>query len=211
MTFVVRIVATLFFVGLNGFFVAAEFAFVKVRATRLATLAAEGSGSARVAKKISQRLDHYLSACQLGITLASLILGWLAEPAIAELLLAGVAALGGSLSPDDPIVHGAALVIALTVITGLHMIFGEQAPKMFALQRSETTALFVSYPLRAYEILFRPFIWTVNELSNRVFRLLGLATDEYGDNIHDVSELTNIVNVRSPRRADFHASVPARP
>ena len=65
MTFVVRIVATLFFVGLNGFFVAAEFAFVKVRATRLATLAAEGSGSARVAEKISQRLDHYLSACQL--------------------------------------------------------------------------------------------------------------------------------------------------
>ncbi len=93
-------------------------------------------------------MNRYLSACQLGITLASLILGWLAEPAIAELLLAGVAAWGGSLSPDDPIVHGVALVIALSIITGLHMIFGEQAPKIWAIQRAEATALFTAFPLR---------------------------------------------------------------
>ena len=174
LTFAVRIAATVFFVGVNGFFVAAEFALVKVRTSRLEAVSAEGHGAARVARHIYSQLDRYLSACQLGITLASLILGWLAEPAVAELLLAGVEAWGGELSRDDPIVHGVALVIALTVITGLHMIFGEQAPKIYAIRRPEPTMLFAAYPLRVFETLFRPFIWVANELSNRLLRLLGL-------------------------------------
>ncbi len=94
LTFAVRIAATVFFVAVNGFFVAAEFALVKVRSSRLDALSAEGHGAAHVARHIYSQLDRYLSACQLGITLASLILGWLAEPAVAELLLAGVEALG---------------------------------------------------------------------------------------------------------------------
>ena len=89
MTFAVRLGATLFFVLLNGFFVAAEFAFVKVRGSRIEALANAGSGRARMAQKILDRLDLYLSSCQFGITVSSLILGWLAEPAIAELLMAG--------------------------------------------------------------------------------------------------------------------------
>jgi CBS domain containing-hemolysin-like protein len=194
MTFAIRIAATIFIVGVNGFFVAAEFALVKVRSSRLETLAAEGRSSARIAQHMHGRLDRYLSACQLGITLASLILGWLAEPAVAELLLAGVESFGGELSRDDPIVHGVALVIALTIVTGLHMIFGEQAPKIYAIQRPEPASLFVAYPLRVFEKLFRPFIWVINELSNRLLRSIGLGGEELGENIHDVTELKHIVS-----------------
>ena len=194
LTFALRIAVTVFFVGVNGFFVAAEFALVKVRTSRLEALSAEGHSAARVARHIYNQLDRYLSACQLGITLASLILGWLAEPAVAELLLAGVEAWGGELSRDDPIVHGVALVIALTVITGLHMIFGEQAPKIYAIRRPEPTMLFAAYPLRVFETLFRPFIWVVNELSNRLLRLLGLGGEDLGENIHNVTELKHIVS-----------------
>jgi CBS domain containing-hemolysin-like protein len=193
LTFVLRIAATILFVGVNGFFVAAEFALIKVRTSRLEAFSAVEGHRVDVARHIHSQLNRYLSACQLGITLASLILGWLAEPAVAELLLAGVEAWGGELSRDDPIVHGVALVIALAVITGLLMILGEQAPKKYALQRPEPTMLFVAYPLRVFETLLRPFISVINELSNRLLRLVGLAEEYSGENIHNVTELKQIV------------------
>ncbi len=170
-----RLGLTLFFVFLNGFFVAAEFALVKVRRSRIATLATAGSTPARVAEHILDHLDRYLSACQLGITLASLILGALGEPAVAALIFASADALGLQLDTDSPVVHGVALLIAFTIITVLHMTIGEQAPKMWALQRSERMTLQTSIPLRAFAMVFRPFIWVVNEISNWLLRSGGLS------------------------------------
>ncbi len=193
-TYVLRLGVTVLFVALNGFFVAAEFALVKVRATRIEALAEEGHRSAMVVRHILGYLDSYLSACQLGITLSSLILGWLAEPAIAELLLAGVRSAGVELSETSPVVHGVALFIALTIVTGLHMVFGEQAPKIWAIHRAESTALFSAYPLRIFAALFRPLIWVINGASNRILRLLGLAPEHFNaEDVRDVSELRNIV------------------
>jgi CBS domain containing-hemolysin-like protein len=148
-TIAVRLGATLFFVLLNGFFVAAEFALVKVRETRLQWLADRGNSRARVALHMLGKLDLYLSACQFGITVSSLILGWLAEPAVARLLVALATALGWPVA-ESAALHAVALVVALTVITTLHMTLGEQAPKIWAIQRSEVTALQTAYPLRVF-------------------------------------------------------------
>ena len=133
------LVATAAFVLLNGFFVAAEFALVKVRAARIEPLAAEGNLRAKTVSAMLRHLDHYLSACQLGITLASLILGWLAEPAVASILIKAAAAAGWD-AASSAWVHPVALVLALAVITLLHMTVGEQAPKMWAIYRAEGTA-----------------------------------------------------------------------
>ena len=144
---IIRLLVTALFVGINGFFVAAEFALVKTRASRLDQMARDGSASAKLTKDILKRLDLYLSACQLGITIASLILGWLAEPAVAELIIAGARALGWEqLSPT--LVHTVALAIALTVVTLLHMVLGEQAPKIWAIQSAASeAAVKMIYPL----------------------------------------------------------------
>ena len=150
--------ATLLFVLLNGFFVAAEFALVKVRSARINALAEEGNGSAGVVREMLRRMDLYLSSCQLGITVASLILGWLAEPAIARLLLAGAAALGWEVG--QPLLHGVSLGVALAIVTTLHMTLGEQAPKIFAVHRPEATALRCAYPLRFFTLALRPLsVW----------------------------------------------------
>jgi CBS domain containing-hemolysin-like protein len=169
-----RLGATLFFVLLNGFFVAAEFALVKVRRSRIATLASAGSRPAKTADHILNHLDLYLSACQLGITLASLILGALGEPAVARLIFAGGTAMGFQLDPHDPVLHWVSLLIAFAVITILHMTVGEQAPKMWALQRAERMTLQTSIPLRMFALTFRPFIWVVNAISNWMLRSGGL-------------------------------------
>ena len=112
-----RLGATLFFVLLNGFFVAAEFALVKVRRSRIATLASAGSRPAKTAEHMLNNLYRYLSACQLGITLASLILGALGEPAVSRLIFAAGTALGLQLDPHDPLLHWTSLILAFTVIT----------------------------------------------------------------------------------------------
>jgi magnesium and cobalt exporter, CNNM family len=192
-TFAWRLGATFFFVALNAFFVAAEFALVKVRTTRLRTLAERGSRPARAAQHIVEHLDRYLSACQLGVTLASLILGWLAEPAIADLLIAGVTTAGGNLSPTDPLLHGVALAIALTIITALHMTIGEQAPKIWAINRPDVTALAIAYPLQAFATVFRPFIWAVNEMSNALLRVAGIAPERLQEISHNLEEIRGIL------------------
>jgi CBS domain containing-hemolysin-like protein len=189
-----RLAATLFIVLVNAFFVAAEFALVKVRRTQIQARAEAGSSRARTAQHLVDHLDRYLSACQLGITAASLVLGWLAEPWVAELLLAGVGALGVRLDPGDPWLHAAALALALGLITTLHMTLGEQAPKIFAIHRAEQTALRVAQPLRLFAEAFRPLIFVINALSNGVLRLLGLSLEEIGDSAaHSAEELKRIL------------------
>lgn len=192
MTFVLRIAATLFFVLVNSFFVAAEFALVKVQVTQLRERS-KRSRRARVAYHIRSHLDKYLSACQLGITLASLILGWLAEPAVAELLLWGAASAGLALDPGNVWVHAIALALALSVVTFLHMVLGEQAPKIWAINRSESVALQVARPLQLFAAAFRPFIWVINGSSNGLLRIVGMSPDELGDSSHNVEELRNIL------------------
>jgi len=169
-----RIAATLFFVALNGFFVAAEFGLVKVRHATVHSAAREGKPAAKVAQRILARLDHYLSACQLGITMASLALGWLGEPAVVALLLAGAHGAGLALDPDSALLHGVAFALAFFVITMLHMTLGEQAPKIWALQRPETSTMRSSVLLFAFDRVFSPVIALVNMTSNRIVRLVGL-------------------------------------
>ena len=190
LTFGLRLATTLFFVAANGFFVAAEFALVKVRAAELAD---SNDRRAALARHIHGHLNLYLSACQLGITLASLILGWLAEPAIAELLLAGMEWIGWEHPADSALLHGIALAIALTVITILHMTIGEQAPKIWAIQRSYNTTLSVVRPLSWFTALFRPFIWLINEVSNWMLRSAGLPADEHGEVVASIDEIRAIL------------------
>ena len=187
-----RLAVTLLFVLLNGFFVAAEFALVKVRSARIEALAAEGRSAAVAVRGILSRLDLYLSACQLGITLASLVLGWLAEPAVATLLLAGAHGLGLPID-DSPWVHGVALALALTIVTILHMTIGEQAPKIWAIQRPEETALRTSRPLQLFTLVFRPLIALVNAISNALLRLAGARPHGELDGIYDVEELRTVI------------------
>jgi CBS domain containing-hemolysin-like protein len=191
-TFALRLAATLFFVAANGFFVAAEFALVKVQTEQLREHS-QRSQRARVAYHIRSHLSLYLSACQLGITLASLILGWLAEPAVAELLLWAAAAAGLELDAGNVWVHATALALALSVVTFLHMTLGEQAPKIWAINRSELVVLQVARPLQLFATAFRPFIWLINESSNGLLRMAGMSPDELGESSHNVEELLAIL------------------
>jgi len=184
--------ATFVFVLLNGFFVAAEFALVKVRSGRIESLAAGGNLRAKVVSRMLLHLDLYLSACQLGITLASLILGWLAEPAVASLLIKAAAAVGWDVA-TNAWVHPVALILALAVITLLHMTVGEQAPKMWAIHRAEGTALNVAYPLKVFAAVLKPLIWVINVISNWLARIAGLSTEDSHQNAYDIQELRSIL------------------
>jgi magnesium and cobalt exporter, CNNM family len=136
----------------NGFFVATEFAIVAVRKSRLDQLEAEGNTSARAAKAVVGHLDTYIAACQLGITMASLALGWIGEPALAHLVEPPLELLVGSFASTAS--HGVAVGASFALITALHIVIGELAPKGLALQRSEATALAVARPMQLFERVF---------------------------------------------------------
>jgi len=181
---------TLLLVFLNGFFVAAEFAIVKVRESQLELEAQAGNNAAILAKKIVHNIDGYLAATQLGITLASLGLGWVGEPVVSKILISAMHAVGLQLSPK--LAHDIALPFAFAVITILHIVFGELAPKSIAIQRSENTTLFVAYPLRFFYLIFRPFIWLLNGIANAVLRFLGVKII-HGAEVHSSDELRYLV------------------
>jgi magnesium and cobalt exporter, CNNM family len=165
----VKLLAVLALVALNGFFVAAEFALVKVRGTQLDTLIEEGNRRARLAKNITSNLDAYLSACQLGITLASLGLGWIGEPVIGHLLQPLLFKLGVH---SESIIRGVSIAVAFSIITTLHITLGEQAPKILAIQKAVPSTLFVSGPLRLFYAIFKPAIAFLNVASNWLLRIL---------------------------------------
>ncbi len=143
---------------INGYFVACEFSLVSVRKTRIDQLVAEGNARARVVRKALDNTDDFIAATQLGITMASLLLGRIGEPALAHLLEPPLRTLGLSETGSAWGVHGVAFGIAFTIITVLHIVLGELAPKTIALQASESTALWVTGPLRIFLFVFRPFI-----------------------------------------------------
>ena len=167
----------------NAFFVASEFAIVKVRRTQLEALA-KTSGRARTALKIAQNLDAYLSANQLGVTLASLALGWVGERAFADLI---ELALGKLLSAAA--VHTLASVLAFILITFLHTVLGELAPKSLAIQKPEWTALWSARPLHLFYILFYPLIWVLNTSARLVLRMFGLRAATESAEAHSAAEL----------------------
>lgn len=178
-------------VGLNGVFVAAEFAMVKVRKTRLAELAENGSRRAKSALVVTSQLNAYLSACQLGITLASLGLGWLGEPAIATLiepLFVNIA--GWSLIYT----HSVAIAIAFIFISFLHIVLGELVPKSLAIQNAEGIALASAGFLKFFYWLFYPIIWALNSIANVTLRIWGIEPANEADLSHSEEELRMLVD-----------------
>lgn len=179
-----NLVIALGLVFLNGFFVASEFALVKVRSTRIDQLLEEGNPRAKMTRKVISDLDAYLSATQLGITLTSLGLGWLGESAIAHLL--------EPLLPG-PLNHVVAGIIAFAVITFLHIVLGELAPKSLAIQRTEQVALATAAPLHLFHTLFYPFIYVLNASALGILRLLGIKPASEKDLSHSEEELRMLV------------------
>jgi CBS domain containing-hemolysin-like protein len=175
----------------NGFFVATEFAIVRIRHTRLQTLSEEGKPGAGTALKMISRLDGYLSACQFGITLASLGLGWLGEPAFARLVEPLVAAVVPEGS--EQLSHSVGLAIAFGIITFLHIVVGELAPKSFAIQKAEATTLAVALPMRAFYLFFYPGIWLLNGMATKLLKLVGLRPLTEMHDAHSEEELRVIL------------------
>jgi magnesium and cobalt exporter, CNNM family len=161
----------LFLVALNGFFVAAEFALVKVRPTQLDPHVARGSRRGRAARHMLSHLDAYLSASQLGITLASLALGWIGEPAFAWLVGPVVRLIPGA---TPAVTSTVSITIAFLIITTLHIVIGEQAPKSWAIRSAETAALAISLPLMLFYRVTYPVIWLLNHAANFALRLVGV-------------------------------------
>lgn len=166
----VLIAAALFLVLLNGFFVAAEFALARARTTRLEAKAEEGSRAAALGARQVDDIDRYLAACQLGITLASLGLGWIAEPAFGALIEPALEAVGIGHAPSLLI----AGVIAFVIITFLHVVVGELAPKTVAIRRAEGTTLVLARPLEGFRRLFQPAIYVLNGAGNWLVRRFGI-------------------------------------
>lgn len=187
----IKLSLTALFVLLNAFFVAAEFSLVKMRLSHVQALAAQGNLRAKRVATMMADLDLYLSSCQLGITVASLVLGYLAEPAFADLIVSIAASFGMTVG-ESGLIHIVAFGLALTVVTILHMVLGEQAPKIWAIQTAERTALLLSGPLRVFTMLLRPLILVVNAMSNGLLRILGLPAG-HGEHETDVRELKGII------------------
>ena len=184
------IIITISLVLLNAFFVAAEFAIVKVRYSQIQIKADQGNKLAKSSQHIIKHLDTYLSATQLGITLASLGLGWIGEPIVASIITKTLSAFSISLPPET--LHAISLPTAFVLITMLHIIFGELAPKSIAIRKPEATTLLVAYPLNLFYKIFQPFIWLMNAISNLFLKMIGI--QPAGDHdIHSTDELQLLV------------------
>ncbi|HKV34546.1 MAG TPA: hemolysin family protein [Pyrinomonadaceae bacterium] len=186
----IKLFSVLLLVAANGFFVAAEFALVSVRSSRIETLAAAGSRSAKRLLDLLKNLNSYLSACQLGITLASLALGWVGEPAIARLLEGPLA---GRLS--EAWLHTVSFLIAFSIITSLHIVLGEQAPKLMGLALAEKVALAIALPLQVfYKIASLP-IRALDWASVRTVQLVGIKTTAEHASTYTEEELRRLVDI----------------
>jgi CBS domain containing-hemolysin-like protein len=172
------LVAVLVLVAVNGFFVAAEFAFVAARRSKIDEMVAHGTRGAKIVQGALQHLDQYIAATQLGITIASLALGWIGEPALAHLFDALFRYIG--LNPSATATHVAAVPVAFFILTFFHIVLGELAPKSIALSSPERTAKSVAAPLILFARFMSPFIWVFNGAANSLLRVLGVepATDE---------------------------------
>ena len=186
MTDFAYIAIALLLVVLNGFFVAAEFALVKVRISQIDELLRAGRPFAKTAKWLAERLDASLSACQLGITMASLGLGWVGEPAFAHLLSPIFRAFGVQ---SEHAVHVLAFIVAFTVITALHLVIGEQAPKIFAIRRPEQMVIWCAAPMKFFYIILFPFLAVLNVTTSWLLRWFGIDGASEHDAPHTEEEI----------------------
>ena len=183
--------ATAVLVLLNGFFVAAEFALVKVRGSRLAEMAREGEPFASTAQWMARRLDRSLSACQLGITMASLGLGWIGEPAVARLLGPAFQAVG---IKSPALLHTLAFVIAFTVITAVHLVVGEQAPKIYAIRRPGRTVRWCALPLKWFYVMSYPLLMGLNAATALLLGRVGVESVSEHEVPHSEQEIRALLS-----------------
>lgn len=187
-----RLTFVLLLVLANAFFVAAEFALVAVRRSKIDQMAAEGDSSALVVQKALTNLDRYISATQLGITLASLALGWIGEPALSVLIDSGLSLIGVTV-PEGAKHSGAAIAIAFAIITFLHIVLGELAPKSVALSRAEGVSRIVVRPLIWFSRLMSPFITGLNGTANRMLKMFNIEPVSESGHVHSADELRLLV------------------
>ena len=176
---------------MNGFFVAAEFSLVTVRWTRVEELVQQGRFGAISVRDAIEKLDDTIAATQLGITFASLALGWLGEPALSHLLEPAFKAIPGPWGAA--VTHGAAVVLAFLIITFLHVVLGELAPKAVALERADDVALVVAAPLLVFGRVFRPFIHVMNSSGNWVVRRMNLPPVRTSSSVHSPDEIDMLI------------------
>lgn len=198
-----KLLAVIALVALNGFFVAAEFAIVKVRTTQVVARGKSGDARAAMATHVKDHLDAYLSACQLGITMASLALGWIGEPAVADLLEPVFLRAG---LEDGVVLHTVSFAIAFGFITFLHIVFGELAPKSIAIRNAENTTLALSRPLHLFYRVFRPAIDLLNGFANWTLHLAGFQPASGTEQAHSRAELREILSRTSRAPATPEAS-----
>ena len=189
--YTLNLILVLILVLLNAFFVVSEFSIVKIRKTKLEELAHNGNKRARIALKITDHLDSYLSAIQLGITLASLGLGWIGEPAVSKLL---ENTLGGYFSDNPILLHSVSFGVAFTFITILHVVLGELIPKSLAIQKTETFVLIIAYPLYTFKRIFYPFIWVLDMVTLKALKMMGVKPASEEEMAHSEEEIKLIVN-----------------
>jgi CBS domain containing-hemolysin-like protein len=183
---ILNLVLVIVLVLLNGFFVAAEFALVKVRTTRIAQIMTR---KGKMAQTVLKSLDAYLSATQLGITLASLGLGWIGEPTLAKIL----EPIFHAFHLPDWMNHTISFIIAFSVITFLHIVLGEMAPKSLAIRRSETTTLWTVTPLHWFYVIFKPFIIALNSSANQILKWIGIELQDDHQQVHTEEEIRMVI------------------
>lgn len=185
----INILLVFFLVFLNGFFVATEFAMVKVRKSRIETLIIQGDKRAKRTLIVVKDLNSYLSACQLGITLASLGLGWVGEPAILRLLMP----IFNLFNLPSSLEHSIAFIIAFSIITGCHIVFGELVPKSLAIISPEKIALSTAFPLIFFYKLTYPVMWIFNHITNWILKVFGLSQVDEHESVHTDEEIKLLV------------------
>ncbi len=185
------IVITVLLVVANGFFVAAEFALVKVRTSRLEEFVRQGRPFARTAQWLAERLDRALSACQLGITMASLALGWVGEPAIATLIEPILEAMGIT---STTVIHTVSFIITFIIITTAHLIIGEQAPKIFAIREPEKMTLWCAVPLKWFYVLSFPLLVILTGATSTLLKAIGLKSTGEHDTPHNEQEIRTMLS-----------------
>lgn len=188
--YALNLVLVAILIGFSAFFVAVEFALVRIRPSRIDQMIAEGNKRALAVKQAVANLDGYLSACQLGITITSLGLGWLGEPTVEKILHP----VFESLSMPEALSSFLSFVIAFVAITYLHVVVGELAPKTIAIRKAETVALLTSTPIIWFNRIMYPFIWLLNGSANQLVKLFGIKPASEHEEAHSEEELQIIIN-----------------
>ncbi len=186
-----ELILVLLIIFANAFFVAAEFAIVKVRTTQIQPLADKNNKRAKITVKILSNLDAYLSASQVGITMTSLGLGWVGEPVTAKLLSPIFTWFGMT---NEQTIHTLSIIIGFIFLTFLHISLGEQAPKMLAIKSPKSVSLIVAFPLNLFYITFKPIVWMLNHAANFILRLIGIQQVPDSERINSEEELRLLIS-----------------